>query len=218
VRTFAIIGLSSFGYFLTKSLSEMGFDVMVIDSNEAKIDQVKSFVQKAILANATDRKVLERLDIKDVDVAVVSLGEPIDASILVTHYLRELGVKEIIAKATSEDHGKVLWKVGATRVIFPERDIAERLAQSLATTNILDYIPLVEGYSIVELAPPSSFVGRTLMELDLRRRYGVQVIVVKELVPPRIVAVPTPDYLIKDSDVLVILGRDEDIKRIQKIE
>jgi trk system potassium uptake protein TrkA len=218
MRKIAVIGMSSFGYFLCRAMADRKLSVMAIDSNEAKIDDVKPFVEKAVIADATDKEVLENLGIAEVDVVVVSLGDKMDASILVTYYLRELGVKEIIAKAMSEDHGKILNVIGASEVIFPEKDMAERLATRLERSSILEYFEIAEGYSIIEWAPPTSFVNKTLAELDLTNKYNVQVIMVKEVVPERVTVVPKATQLIKDSDGLVLLGRDEDLERLQKMK
>ena len=132
----------------------------------------------AVIADAADKEVLENLGISEVDAVVVSLGDRIDASILVTYYLRELGVKEIYAKAVSEDHGKILNVVGASEVIFPEKDMAERVANRLERSSILEYFEIADGYSIIEWAPPEAFVNKTLAELDLTNKFNVQVIMV----------------------------------------
>ncbi len=218
MRHFAVIGMSSFGYYLCKFMAERGFYVLAIDNDEVKINRVKDFVQKAVIADATDKETLERLGLGDFDGVVVSLGDRIDASILVTLYLRQLGVDEIIAKAITEDHGKILDLIGATTVLFPEKDMAYRLAHSLDNVNVLDYIPLTSDVSIIEMAPPNSFLGKTLAELDLRRKYHVQVLMIKELVPENVVVIPTGDHVIKDSDVLVVMGKDEDLKRLESLK
>jgi len=217
MRSFAIIGMSNFGAFLTRFLAQRGFQIMAIDSDEAKIEKIKPYVQKAVIADATDKETLANLGLSDVDVVIVSLGEKIDASILVTLYLKELGVKEIIVKVLSEDHGKILERIGATAVIFPERDMAYRIAQSLGNPNVLEYIPLSPGYSIIEIAPPPKFVGKTLKELDLRNKYGVQIIVIKEVIHDKVVLIPKANHVVKDSDILVALGRDEDLRKIQSL-
>ena len=214
MRSFAIIGLSTFGFYLSKYLSDRGFDVLAIDLNESRIDKVKKFVTKAVILDATDKNALESLGITDVDVVIVSLGDRIDASILVTLYLKELGVKEIIAKASTEDHGKILDRIGATTVVFPERDVALRLSRSLENINVLDAVPLSPGVSILEFGPLNSFLGKTLRELDLRNRYGVQIVVIKELIPENLVIVPRPDHKIKDSDILVGIGREKDFEKM----
>ena len=217
MRSFAILGLSSFGHFLALELSKEGVEIMAIDLDEEKIEKIKPYVQKAVIADATDRGTLDNLGLKELDGVVVSLGQ-MESSILATLHLKELQARSIIAKALSEDHGKILEKIGATDVIFPEKDMAMRVARKLTHENVLDHVPLAEDYSIVEIAPPMSFLGKTLGELDLRRAYGVQVIVVKGFVPENVVLVPTADYKIKDSDVLVIMGRDEDLKKIKGLK
>jgi len=217
MRTFAVIGLSSFGYYLCRHLSEAGSQVMAIDLNEDRIDDVRPFVQKAVIADAKDKDMLKTLGLEDIDVVVVSVGEPIDTSILITLYLRELGVTEIVAKAVSEDHGKVLDRIGATTIVFPERDMARRIAYTLRQTSLLDYISLGEGYSMIEMAPPNPWLRKRLAQLDIRRKYNVQVIMIKEIVPENVVLIPSGEHVIKDSDVLVIVGRNEDLKKVERL-
>ncbi|MDZ7261476.1 MAG: TrkA family potassium uptake protein [candidate division KSB1 bacterium] len=215
---FAVIGLGSFGFFVSKYLAERGFQVIAIDKTEARVNEVKPFVEKAVIADATNKENLINLGLQDMDAVVVSVGDAIDASILVVLYLKELGVKRIIAKAMTLDHGKILDIIGATDIIFPEKDMAFRLAQSLDAPNVLDYLYLAPGYSIIELAPPTSFLGKTLKQLDLRNKYGVQIIIIKEVVPENIIVVPKADHVIKDSDILVAMGKDEDLERIKKLK
>jgi trk system potassium uptake protein len=217
MRSFAIIGLSSFGFYLTRFLSERGHRVMAVDINEERIEKVKTFVDRAIIADATDRDTLSGLGLNDMDIVVVSLGDRIDASILVTLYLRELKVKHMIAKALTEDHGKVLDILGATQVVFPERDEAFRVARTMESEYLLDNITLGEGISIIETAPPQSWVGKSLGELELRNQYGVLVLIVKEVISSNVLLIPTADHVIKDSDSLVILGNDQDLARIGKL-
>lgn len=214
MRTFAIIGLSTFGFYLCKYLAQRGFEVMAVDADESKIEKVKHTVSKAIILDATDKNALGNLGMTDFDVVIVSLGDKIDSSILVTLYLKELGVKEIIAKASTEDHGKILDRIGATTVIFPERDVALRLARSLENINVLDVIPVSPGVSILEFGAPSSFLGKTLRELDINNKYGIQIIMIKELVPENLIVVPKADHKIKDSDILIGVGKDQDLKKL----
>lgn len=217
MRQFAVIGLSSFGYYLCRQLADRGHQVIAIDRDASKVESVQEFVEKAVLADAVDKEMLSQLGVSDMDVVIVCLGEQIDASILATLHLKELGAKEIWVKAMTEDHGKVLHMIGANNVIFPEKDMAERVAYSLSNSNVLEHIPLAAGYSIMELAPPGGFVGKTLGELDLPRKYSVMVLVIKELVPENIVSMPSSSYRIKDSDVLVVTGKDTDLKRLQSL-
>ncbi len=216
MKSYAIIGMSSFGGFLARNLAEAGIEILAIDLDEEKIEKIKPFVHKAVIADATDRHALESIGLKDVDGVIVSLGH-IEASVLTTLHLKEMNIKKIYSKALSEDHGKILDQVGATDVIFPEKDMATRVARLLTHDNVLDHVPLSEGYSIVEIAPPSSFIGKSIAELNLRNRYGIQVIVVKELIPENVVLVPRAEHIIKDSDVMVLLGKDSDLSKIKNL-
>ncbi len=217
MRSFAIIGLSSFGYYLAKELNHRGHHILAIDIEEDKIDKVRGFVERAVIADASDKETLESLGLSELDGVIVSMGEKIDASILVTLYLRELKVKKIIAKANTDDHGRILDIIGATHVIFPERDEALRLAHTLESEYFIDAITLSEGISIIEIAPPKIFIAKTLGQLDLRNRYGVSVLLIKEYIPQKVVLIPTADHVIKDSDTLVLLGKDEDLENIKEI-
>jgi trk system potassium uptake protein TrkA len=154
----------------------------------------------------------------DFDEAVVSLGESVEASILCTLHLKKIGVKKIRAKATSEDHAAILRAVGATETIFPERETARRLAAQMINPNLLDFIPLAEDFEVMDVAPPDSFMGRSLRDLNMRERFGVFAIGVKELVPDRFVFLPGPDFVVKPSDVLVLIGRETDLARLRDQE
>jgi|YNPBryantNP2012_1023418.scaffolds.fasta_scaffold00327_9 trk system potassium uptake protein TrkA len=217
MKNYAVIGLGNFGHFMARFLAARGLEVIAIDTDEAQIERIKPFVEKAVIADATNKEVLERLGVGDMDAVIVSVGERVDTSILITLYLKELKVRQIIAKAISEDHGKILHIIGATDVVFPERDVAAKIAETLANPNILDTLSLGPDYSVVQLVPPQQFLHKTLRELDIRNRYNVHVIAVKEYVPENIIAVPSPDYTIKDSDVLLVIGKQEDIDALRKL-
>ena len=217
MRLFVVIGIGNFGYYTAQHLYELGSEVMVIDSKKERIQSIKDQVSRAVVADATDREVLERLGVPDVDVAVVSVGDRLDTSILITLYLKEMGVKEVVVKAVTEDHGKILEKIGASSVIFPERDSGVRLANSLSSSNVIEHLPLSEGYSILEIAASAKLVGKTLKELRLRNRFGIQVIAIKELVPDRMHMPPDPDFVIKDSDMLIVVGQDESLESLKKL-
>jgi len=215
---FAVIGLGSFGYFVARFLGERGFQVVAIDKREEEVEEVKPFVEKAVIADAKNIKTLRSLGIDQMDAVVVNVGEEIDASILITLHLKELGVKRIIVKAITEDHRKILDMIGATDIVYPERDAAFKVAQSLDNPNILDYLLLAPEYSILELAPPPSFLHKTLRELDISNRYGVQVIMVKEIIPENIIIVPSADHVVKDSDILVMLGKNDNLEKLRKMK
>lgn len=208
---FAIIGLGSFGSYLAKTLYEKGHEVLVIDKDKDKVEEAKDFSSQAVWMDSADKESLQALGVQDMDVVVVSLGPEMEPSILTVLYLHELGVNRILAKALSPDHGKILEAIGATEVIYPERDMATRLAQRLSSRNVLEYLPLAENISIQEIVPPEAFIGKKLRDLDLTNRYRVQVIAVRQLVPDRLIFIPGADFVIKDSDVLVVMGEEENI-------
>ncbi|HAR35977.1 MAG TPA: potassium transporter TrkA [Acidobacteria bacterium] len=211
---FAIIGLGSFGSYLARTLYEKGHEVLVIDKDKDKIEEAKDFSSQAVWMDSADKESLQALGIQDMDVVVVSLGPEMESSILTVLYLHELGVNRILAKALSADHGKILEAIGATEVIYPERDMAVRLAQRLSSRNVLEYLPLAENISIQEIVPPEAFIGKKLRDLDLTNRYRVQVIAVRQLVPDQLIFIPGADFVVKDSDVLVVMGEEESIAEL----
>jgi trk system potassium uptake protein len=210
-----VIGLGIFGFNIAKVLYENGIEVITIDKNKERIQEIRDYCTKAILADGTDKQVMEMIGIQEDDVVIVSFGEDLAASSLITLHLRELKVKHIIVKAPNEDHKRVLEKVGATEVVIPERDIADKVARSLISPNVLDFIPLTEDFTISEIVPPTSFYGKTIGDLHLRSRYHIEVIAIREVLPGRLTMVPRADFVIKDSDILVIIGRQKDIQKIK---
>ncbi len=211
---FAIIGLGSFGSNVAKTLYEHGHEVLAIDKDKGKVEAAKSFSSHAVLMDSAEMENLAGVGIREVDVVVVSLGPEMEASILTVLHLHELGLKRIVAKALNEDHAKILEAVGATEVIYPEKDMAIRTALRLTSPNIMECLPLMSGVSIQEIAPPDKFIGKSLRELDLRNKFGIQVIAIRELVPERTVYVPKADFVLKDSDVLIVMG---DEKKLEKL-
>lgn len=214
---FAVIGLGSFGSNVAKTLYQRGHEVLAVDRDKAKAEAAKDYSSHSVHMDSADKENLEALGIRDMDVVIVSLGPEMEASILTVLYLHELGVKRVVAKALTEDHAKILEAVGATEVIYPEKDMAIRTALKLTSPNILECLPLSSGVSIQEIAPPEKFIGKSLKELDLRNKYGVQVIAVRELIPERTIYIPRADFVIKDSDILVVMGEEEKLERIVKV-
>lgn len=211
---FTVIGLGSFGFNVAKTLYEKENEVVAIDSDKEKIESVKDFVSHAVQMDSANKENLEALGLKEMDVIVVSLGPEMEASILTVLFLHELGAKRIVAKALTEDHAKVLEAVGATEVIYPEKDMAIKTALRLNSPNILDYFPLLSGISIQEIAPPEKFIGKSLKELDLRNKYGIQVIAIKEVIAEKTTFVPKADFVIKDSDILIVMGEEKQLAKI----
>jgi trk system potassium uptake protein TrkA len=205
-KQFAVIGLGNFGFYLASTLFQKGHEVLGLDIKPRQVQEIRDQVSQAVIADATDPHALKELELEKMDAVVASIGSVLNSSILATLNVKDMGVKRVVAKAVSEAHGRILQKIGADEVYFPEKDIALTAAQRLDNPNVLDYLPFMEGYSIVELAPPREFIGKTLIELDLINKHGIQVVAVKEMVPENVVMIPTGQFLVKDSDVLVLIG------------
>ncbi|MFH1760662.1 MAG: TrkA family potassium uptake protein [bacterium] len=216
MKRFAVIGLSTFGRVLAEALFKLGSEVLVIDRNREKINDVEDKVTSAVVADATNKKVLKKLSLKDMDGVIVSTGGQANTSILISLYLKELDVKNITVKSLDDDHEKILKMVGAHHCINPERDMAVRLAENLHSPNFLEFVNLAKDYNIVELAPPRNFIGKTLAQLELRKNYNIQVIGIREIIPPNMVLVPNADFEIKDSDVLVVVAKEKDLLKLRE--
>jgi trk system potassium uptake protein TrkA len=214
---FGVIGLGSFGYHIAKTLFEMGEDVLAIDKDKERVDRMKNCSSHAVHMEAADKENLQAVGIQEMDVVIISLGPNMEGSILAVHYLSGMKIKRIIAKALSEDHAKILEAVGATDVIYPERDMAVKTALKLSNPNVLEFLPLSSGIEIREIAPPEEFIGKNLRELDLINRFEIQVIAVKGLVPEKTTLIPKADFVIKDSDVLVVIGPKKQLKKISSM-
>jgi trk system potassium uptake protein TrkA len=214
MKEFAVIGLGNFGATVARELNRLKCRVTAIDIDKARIQELQDNIHMAILADATQREFLENLEVDKFDCFVVSTGENTHASILITLHLKELGATKIIVKAKSENHAKILHKVGATQAIIPEQQMASKVAHSLSESNMLDYLPLTGQYLVAELAPPAKFVGKTFEELKMRSKYHVTVIAVKDVPAGTFNFAPGGDYRVKGSDVLVILGQRKDIDKI----
>jgi trk system potassium uptake protein TrkA len=217
-KKYATIGLGNFGFNVTKTLFEEGHDVVAIDLDEDATQHVQPYCTQAVVADATQKETIRGLGLDEMDAVIVSMGGNESAATLITLYLKEFGVKRIVVKASNEDHGKILSKVGATDVIYPEKDMAIKVARSLSTPDVLDYIPMSGDYLIAEIAPLEAFVGKSLAELQLRSRYGITVIGIKELVPENFILVPPASFVIKHSDILIVIGKRVDIQKIKTLK
>lgn len=215
MKQFAIIGLGRFGSSIARTLYSMGYDVLGIDNSEEKVQSMADTMTYAVTADATDENTLKSLGLKNFDVVIVGIGQDIQASILVTLILKELGVQFVVAKAQNELHGKVLYKIGADKVVFPERDMGMRVAHNLVSSNILDYIELAPDFSIIEIAALPLWFNKSLKQLNLRSRYGVNVIAIKH--DSHINISPAADDIIIEGDVLVVVGSSDDIKKIEEL-
>ena len=214
---FAVIGMGSFGGNVAETLDKKGAEVLAVDIDKDKIESLKNKVSHAVCMDAASKENLLALGIQDMDVVIVSLGPDMESSILTVLYLHEMGVSRIVAKALSEDHAKIMEAVGATEVIFPEKDMAIKTALRLINPNVLEYLPLLSGIGIQEIAPPEKFIGKNLRELDIRNKYDIQVIAIRELIPEKTTFIPKADFVIKDSDILIIMGSDTQLARLNSL-
>ena len=210
-----VIGLGIFGYNIARTLFENEFEVVAIDKNKDIIQKIRDHCTKAVLADGTDQEIMDEIGIGEDDIAIISFGEDLAAATLITLHLKQMRVKNIIVKAPNEDHKKILEKVGATDVIIPEKDAGKKLAKSLISPNVIDYIPLSDDYIISEMAPPNSFLGKTIRELGLRAKYSIEVIAVRDVLSESVHMVPPADFIVKDGEVLVVIGKETDINKIK---
>lgn len=215
-KQFAVIGMGRFGSSVARTLFEMDYEVMGIDEDEERINEHIQYVTHAVAADSTDERALREIGIRNFDVVVVAIGADIQASILTVLILKEMGVKKIVAKAQNERHGQVLYKVGADRVVFPERDMGVRVAHNLISANVLDFIELAEDYSVAEVVVSPKMVGKTLRQLDIRAKFEVNVIAIKS--GERFNIAPRPDEVIQYNDVLVVIGNNKHLKEFEEQE
>ena len=216
MKQFVVIGIGRFGSAVAKRLCELGHEVLAIDTDEDEIQNISDKVTHAVTADASDEGVLKSLGVRNFDVAVVAIGSDIQASIITTLMLKDLGVKYVVAKAQNDVHAKVLYKIGADRVVFPERDMGERVAHNLIATNIMEFIELSPEFSIIEFVVPRSWVGKNLREINLRVKYGVNVVALKSINSNMMNAAPMADSEIKEDSILVVIGSNENLKRLEK--
>jgi trk system potassium uptake protein TrkA len=204
---------------VAEALFEDGNEVVVVDVNERAIDRIARRVTKAAVGDGRQSEILERLGAKNADAAIVSTGQDMSASILSVMALRDLGVPEIYVKVISLDHARVMDRIGVTGTILPERESAKNLASLLSHSNtLLNYVRLGEGFSLQEMAIPDDWEGKTLRELQLRLQYNISVIAIHDVIMDRMVPVPDPDAPLKDSDTLLIAGKDENLEKVARLK
>lgn len=229
MKQFAVIGLGRFGTSVARALAEKGQQVIAIDKDEELVHDIMDQVTKAVCLDSTDEKAVKSVGLNEVDVAICGIGTDIESSILVTLLLKEIGIPEIVCKAVSLEHKKVLEKIGATKVILPERDMGKKLADTLISKseNVLDHIGLSGDSSIIEIIAPEQFVGKTLRDVDIRAKFGLNVIAVKkksveindneEIETETINVNPLADDVISKDDILVVFGENHKIDELKAI-
>ena len=217
MKSFLIIGLGRFGASLAVELCAQGHEVLAVDIQPERVQAVADQVTHCVVGDARDPEVLRSLGARNFDCAVAAASADVGVSALIVLNLKELGVARVVGKANSMVHRKVLEKIGADRVVFPEHEMGVKLAQGLSSSNVLNFIELSDDYGIVEPAAPRSWVGHTLKELDVRAKYGVNIIAIRHGASSRLEVAPGADYALRSGDVVVTLGRNEDINRLHDL-
>ena len=215
-RQFVVIGLGRFGSNMAKALSKMGYEVLAIDKNQHKVQEFSDEVTHVVQADTTDENALRELGILNFDVVVVAIGEDVQANVLTTLQLKEIGVNFIVATSRNSLHTKLLEKVGADRIVAPERDMARRVAYNLASTSVMDYIELSPRFSIVEITAPKAFQNKTIAESNIRAKYGINVVAIKR--GEDLIISPLPSEKIIKDDIVVVVGKNESINGLEALE
>jgi trk system potassium uptake protein TrkA len=215
-KQFAVIGLGRFGSSVALTLARAGYEVLAVDSDEDKVQKISDEVTHVAVADTTNEVALKTLGMRNFDVVVVAIGEDVQANVLTTLLLKEMGVTFIVVKARNELHGKMLEKIGADRVVYPERDMGQRVAHNLVSTNVLDYIELSPNLSLVEINAPQSLIGKSLAEANLRAKYEMNVVAIKRA--DKIIVPPHPSDKITSEDVLIVVGGIEGLQRLEELE
>ena len=214
-KQFIVIGLGRFGQSVAKTLFQMGYDVLALDEDENAVQEIADSVTHAVQMDATDEYALRTLGIRNFDIAIVSIGTNIQSSIMVTLNLKEAGIKKVLAKATNDMHAKLLTKIGADRVILSEKDMGVRVAHNLVSANILDVIELSSEYSIMEITAPNQWFNKNIKAIDARAKYGINIMAIKS--HDDINVSPSASDVIRDGDVLVVIGSIEDLSKIESL-
>ncbi|MFC5652407.1 potassium channel family protein [Paenibacillus solisilvae] len=211
---FVIIGLGRFGSSLARELTKLGYEVLGVDKDEEAVQEMSQVLTHAVVAECTDEEVLRSLGVRNFDCGVVAIGDDIQASILTTILLKDLGVKQVVAKAMTELHGRVLEKIGVDRVVYPERDMGIRVAHQLVSPNLLDYIELSKDYTIAELAVPKCLNGISLKELNPRARFGCSIVAINKA--KGVIIAPEATDVLAEKDVMVVIGTNQQIEHFEE--
>jgi trk system potassium uptake protein TrkA len=224
MKKFAVIGLGNFGMNIARSLIENNCEVLGIDLDKNTVEKGKDFLTYAITANPASKAILQSVGITEYDAVILSIGQEMVSSILISLYLKEIGAKKIIARAISDDHEKILLKLGVDTVIFPEKDMAVRIGKALSMKNAVDYLPLTKEYAIIEVTPPPGFIGKNLRELNIGARYRCQILGIKNFAdefatednPQQTIIAPPADEVINKGNILIVLGKTSSIEKMER--
>ncbi|MYL50012.1 potassium transporter Trk [Halobacillus litoralis] len=213
-KTFAVVGLGRFGGSICRELSREGMEVLALDLDEHKVNEYRDIVSHAVMADSTDELVLKELGFRNIDHVIVAIGDNIQASMLTTLILKEMGIRMITVKAQNDYHEKILNKIGADQVVHPERDMGKRIAHHIISDNILDYIELSDDHSVVEVKAGRKMSGKTLIDLDIRAQYGCNIVAIKR--GKDVIVSPMATEQVNASDILIVIGADKDVNRFEK--
>lgn len=216
VKQFVVLGAGRFGTSVAIKLVDLGAEVMIVDNDDVVVQSLADKVTYAVKADVTQEAALNALGLRNFDTAIVTIGGDIKSSTLVTLMLKEMGIKNIIAKAQDKLHAKVLYKIGADRVVFPEKEMGIRIAKNLMASNVMDFIELSDHYSMVEVNPLESWIGKSIQQIDVRRSYGLNIVGIKKGKDMKINLMP--DYVIERGDILIVIGNNQDLKEIENKE
>ncbi len=213
MKNFAVIGCGRFGTAIATTLYDLGNDVMVVDKDPDNIRRISDYVTHAVEADIMDEKVLVELGLDSFDVVIIAVGSDLEASATAALAAKEIGVKNVVAKTQTDLHGKILKKIGVDKLIYPERDMGIRVAHNLTSSNILDYIQVSPEFSIIEITALKSWQDKSLAELKLRNKYGINVIAIKR--NAEVIPAPAADFTIKKFDIIILIGSKEDLREIE---
>ncbi len=208
-KQFMVLGMGLFGSSLAKSLHQLGHEVLAVDADADLVEAIAPHVTQAVQIDATDEAALQELGVRNFDAVIVSIGKNLRDSILVCVIIKELGVPYLIAKATDEIHAKVLRKIGVDKVVFPERDMGVRVAKSLITPNVLEMMEFSGDYRLIEIILPAKWVGNSIIEVDVRRRYGISILAIQR--DGQFIVSPSPDEIFQTGDILLVLGQKDEV-------
>lgn len=218
LKRFVVLGLGSFGTALALKLAKNGCRVTGVDGAEDRVEELKDRLYEAVVADVTDRDTLKELNLAAADAVFISLGENIEPSLLSALHARELGARRILVKGVTQEHGKILKHIGVERVIFPEAEMAVQLADSMTWPNVLDALTIDTEYSLAEMAVPTSLAGKTLKDAELRKRFGLNVMGIKDHLTGKLTLNPAGDYLLTDDQLVLVIGRKEELQRFQDLK
>lgn len=218
MKRFVVVGLGNFGFTVAESLSKSGHDVIAVDLDGHLVDRIGAMVSQAAVGDATDLETLRGIGVEDADVAIVSTGDDIASSILATMALHDLEIHDIYVKVESLEHARVIRRIGATDVVFPERDTALELATRVSGSRLLNYVRIAEDFSIQEMGVPNSWCGKSLRDLQLRQQYNISVVAVHDVLTDKIDPTPDPDRVLNESDTLLVAGEDENLEQAADVK